>query len=391
MDISLFLNPVAYQLPEVSIRPGRKRLGETLIIYRERDNFPDLADVKLVLIGVQEERAAVHNEGCSTGLNNIREAFYALFDHWRGLKMADLGDIKPGYTVEDTYFALSQTTGQLIRNNILPIVIGGSQDLTFAMYQAYENIGRLVNIASVDPIFDLGQEAETLHAQSYLSRIIMHQPNYLFNFTNLGYQTYDVDYEAVELMKNLLFDVYRLGVLKEEPKEAEPPLRNADLVSFDISAIRAADAPGCGLAGPNGFTGDEACRLTRYAGMSDKLSAFGIFEYNPLFDQNKITAQLIAQMLWYFAEGFVNRKADLPDTESTNFARYNVRIDGQEEEVIFLRSKKTERWWIDLSFGRTDRKKYERHHFVPCSKSDYELALTDELPDRWWQFFQKLM
>ncbi|MDY0076337.1 MAG: formimidoylglutamase [Bacteroidales bacterium] len=391
MDISLFLNPVAYQLPEVSIRPGRKRLGETLIIYSERDHFPDLADVKLVLIGVQEERAAVHNEGCSTGLNNIREAFYALFDHWHGLKMADLGDIKPGYTVEDTYFALSQTTGQLIRNNILPIVIGGSQDLTFAMYQAYENIGRLVNIAAVDPIFDLGQEAETLHAQSYLSRIIMHQPNYLFNFTNLGYQTYDVDHEAVELMKNLLFDVYRLGVLKEEPKEAEPPLRNADLISFDISAIRAADAPGCGLAGPNGFTGDEACRLTRYAGMSDKLSAFGIFEYNPLFDQHKITAQLIAQMLWYFVEGFVNRKDDLPASESANFARYNVRIEGQEEEVIFLRSKKTERWWIDLSFGRTDRKKYERHHFIPCSKADYELALTDELPDRWWQFFQKLM
>jgi len=391
MDISLFLNPVAYQLPEVSIRPGRKRLGETLIIYRERDNFPDLADVKLVLIGVQEERGALHNEGCSTGLNNIREAFYALFDHWRGLKIADLGDIKPGYTVEDTYYALSQTTGQLIRNNIIPIVIGGSQDLTFAMYQAYENIGRLVNIAAVDPIFDLGQEAETLHAHSYLSRIIMHQPNYLFNFTNLGYQTYDVDHEAVELMKNLLFDVHRLGVLKEEPKEAEPPLRNADLVSFDISAIRAADAPGCGLAGPNGFTGDEACRLTRYAGMSDKLSAFGIFEYNPLFDQHKITAQLIAQMLWYFVEGFVNRKYDLPASESADFARYNVRIDGQEEEVIFLRSKKTERWWIDLSFGRTDRKKYERHHFVPCSKADYELALTDELPDRWWQFFQKLM
>lgn len=391
MDISLFLNPVGYQLPEISIRPGRKRLGDTLIVYREKDNFPDLTDVKLALIGVQEERGAMHNEGCSNGLSNIREAFYALFDHWSGLKMADLGDVKPGYSIEDTYFALSQTTGQLIRNNIIPIVIGGSQDLTFAMYQAYENIGRLVNIAAIDPIFDLGQEAETLHSQSYLSRIIMHQPNYLFNFTNLGYQTYDVDHEAVDLMKKLLFDVHRLGLLKEEPKEAEPPLRNADLVSFDISAVRAADAPGCGLAGPNGFTGDEACRLTRYAGMSDKLTAFGIFEYNPLFDQHKITAQLIAQMLWYFVEGFVNRKDDLPTSESTDFARYNVRIEGHEEAVIFLRSKKTERWWIDLSFGRTDRKKYERHHFVPCSKSDYELALTDELPDRWWQFFQKLM
>ncbi len=76
--------------------------------------------------------------------------------------------------------------------------------------------------------------------------------------------------------------------------------------------------------------------LTRYAGMSDKLTSFGIFEYNPLFDQHKITAQLIAQMLWYFVEGFVNRKGDLPASDSTDFARYNVRIEGQEEEVIFF-------------------------------------------------------
>jgi hypothetical protein len=207
----------------------------------------------------------------------------------------------------------------------------------------------------------------------------------------LGYQTYDVDAEAVELMKNLLFDVYRLGMLKSSPEDAEPLLRNADIVSFDISAIRASDAPGNGNAEPNGFTGDEACRLARYAGMSDKLSAIGFFEYNPSFDHQKITAKLMSQLIWYFVEGFANRKDDLPTPESIDFVKYNVRIEGQQEDVIFLRSKKTDRWWIDLSFGHKDRKKYERHHFVPCTRADYELALTDELPDRWWQYFQKLM
>jgi arginase family enzyme len=282
--------------------------------------------------------------------------------------MADLGDIKPGYTIDDTYFALSQVVAELIRADIVPIVLGGSQDLTYAIYKAFENIGRLVNIAAIDPIFDLGQDEEPINSQAYLSHIIMHQPNFLFNFSNLGYRT-----------------------LKSSPEDAEPLLRNADIVSFDISAIRASDAPGNGNAEPNGFTGDEACRLARYAGMSDKLSAIGFFEYNPSFDHHKITAKLMSQLIWYFVEGFANRKQDLPATDSLDFAKYNVRIEGQEEDVIFLRSKKTDRWWIDLSFGRRDRKKYERHHFVPCTKADYELALQDELPDRWWQFFQKLM
>lgn len=391
MEIKLFLEPVEPFRSETNPRPGRRSLGETILAYNIKDRFPDLSGIQMALIGVREDRNAVNNEGCAGGVAKIREAFYQLFNHWSALKMADLGDIKPGYSIDDTYFALSQVVSHLIRNNIVPIILGGSQDLTYANYLAYENIGQLVNIVAIDPIFDLGHDDVELSSQSYLSKIIMHQPNYLFNFTNVGYQTYYVDHEAVDLMKNLLFDVYRLGMIKAQPEDAEPLVRNADLLSFDISAIRAADAPGNGNAGPNGFTGEEACRIARYAGMSDKLSAIGFYEYNPLFDKENITAQLIAQMIWYFVEGFMGRKNDLPKQETTDFARYIVKIEDHEESLIFLRSKKTDRWWIDLSFGRTDRKKYERHHFVPCSKEDYDLALTEEIPDRWWQFYQKLM
>ncbi|HQO49709.1 MAG TPA: formimidoylglutamase [Bacteroidales bacterium] len=392
MEIKLFLDPVAADdIPASNIRPGQQRLGEKIHIYSEKTNFPDLENCKVALIGVLEERNVVNNAGCSTAPNHVRAALYQLFHHWPSLEVADLGNIRAGHSVDDTYFALNQLVAELIRRKIIPVVIGGSQDLTFAMYQAYENIGQLVNIVSVDPLFDLGQDEEELTAQSYLSRIILHQPNYLFNYTNLGYQTYYVDHLAVDLMKNLLFDVYRLGLIKAKMEDAEPVVRNADILSFDISAVRAADAPGNGNAGPNGFTGEEACRVARYAGLSDKLSALGLFEFNPLRDQNKITAELVAQMIWYFLDGVANRSNDLPVKDSTDFARYIVRIEGQGEDVVFLRSKKTDRWWIDLSLGRTDRKKYEKHHFVPCSKDDYELALQDEIPDRWWQFFQKLM
>jgi arginase family enzyme len=392
MEINLFLDPVDLNsIPAGNARPGQQRMGEKIRIHAEKAHFPDLDGVRVALIGVIEERNAVNNPGCSTAPNHIRSAFYQLFHHWPSLEIADLGNIRAGHSVDDTYFALNQVIAELLRKKIIPVVLGGSQDLTYAMYQAYENIGQLVNIVSVDPLFDLGQEEEEFNAQSYLSRIILHQPNYLFNYTNLGYQTYYVDYLAVDLMKNLLFDVYRLGLIKAHMEESEPIVRNADIVSFDISAIRAADAPGNGNAGPNGFTGEEACRVARYAGLSDKLSSVGFFEFNPLLDQNRITAELIAQMIWYFLDGVASRTNDLPMKDSTEFAKYIVRIEGQDEDVIFLRSKKTDRWWIDLSFGRTDRKKYEKHHFVPCSKEDYELALQDEIPDRWWQFFQKLM
>ena len=394
MEINLFLDPVDLQkLPEANVRPGQGRLGEKMIIHTDRSHFPELDTVQVAIVGVLEERRAVNNTGCSTAPDVVRASLYQLFHHWPSLNVADLGNIRPGHSVDDTYFALNQVVAHLIRRKVIPVVIGGSQDLTFAMYQAYENMGQLVNIVSVDPLFDLGQEQQEglFDAHSYLSSIILHQPNYLFNYTNLGYQTYLVDHLAVELMKNLLFDVYRIGIIKAHMEEAEPVVRNADIVSFDMAAVRASDAPGNGNAGPNGFTGEEACRVVRYAGLSDKLSAIGFFDYNPTLDPQHITAELVAQMIWYFLDGVANRSNDLPVKDSPDFARYIVRIEGQEEDVIFLRSKKTDRWWIDLSFGRTDRKKYEKHHFVPCSKEDYDLAMQDEIPDRWWQFFQKLM
>jgi len=391
MEINLFFEPVNMQLIEKYRDAGGKRIVDLIDIYSDTDHFPDFEEKHIALLGVCEDRQAFDNEGASHAPDVVREQFYKLFHHWPTQHIVDLGNIRQGHTVEDTYFALSQAIGVLIRAKVMPIILGGSQDLTYANYMAYENIGQLVNIVSVDPSFDLGKEEEALNSRSFLSKIIMHQPNYLFNFTNLGYQTHFIEYESVDLMKNLLFDVYRLGTIKSNITEAEPIVRNADILSFDISAIRASDAPGNNNAGPNGFTGDEACRIARYAGMSDKLSSIGFYETNPIYDTQQLTSQLVAQMIWYFIEGFVNRKNDLPVSGSHDFARYIIKNEGQEEEIVFLKSQKTERWWIDLSYGREQNKQLERHYFVPCSTADYELAKKDEIPDRWWQFYQKLM
>ena len=390
MDISIFLEPVAEKCFSKAYRPGKKTLGETINIYRNEDEFPDLEGVDLAIIGVKEERGAVDNKGCADGVDYIRKALYPLFNHWPQLHIVDLGNIRIGKELNDTYYAVSQVLTELMKNKTVPILIGAGQDLTYTMYQVYEPTGKLINIAAVDPMFDIGNDKEALNSHSYLSHIILHQPNFLFNFTNIGYQSYYVDTENIELMKQLLFDAYRLGSVKQNIELTEPLIRNANLLSFDISAVRAADAPGVKNASPNGFNGEEACRMTRYAGLSYKLSSIGFFEYNPHYDINSRTANLIAEMIWYFMEGFSSRQDDIPTLESTDFKRFIVQIS-DSQDVVFLCHKITGKWWMDMSFLQNDAQRYERHHFIPCSKEDYEQALRNELPDKWWQFYQKLM
>lgn len=391
MEISMFLDPVSEKCFTETMRPGKNTFGETISIYRKEDDFPDLENVQLALLGIKEERGAVDNHGCCDGIDYIRKAFYQLFNHWDDLKIVDLGDIKTGNEISDTYYAVNQVLTELMKNHIVPIIIGASQDMTYPMYQVYEPTGRLVNITAIDPIFDIGNDNEKLNSHSYLSHIILHQPNFLFNFTNIGYQSYYVDNESIELMKQLLFDTYRLGSLKQNIELTEPLIRNANILSIDMAAIRAADAPGVKNASPNGFNGEEACRMTRYAGLSFKLSSIGFFEYNPHYDINSRTANLIAEMIWYFIDGFSSRQDDIPTLESTDFIRYNVQIGEGQENLIFLCHKISGKWWMDMSFMKADDKRFERHHFIPCSKEDYDQAMRNELPDKWWQFYQKLM
>jgi len=324
MDISIYFEPLKisdYNLEDVDTD---QQIGGLIRSYFEADKFPELGDVDIAIIGVNEDRKSVSNEGCAKGPDKIRKQLYKLFKGDFNPRIADLGNIKQGHEVKDTYYALSNVITNLLQNKTIPIILGGGQDLTYANYRAYESLGQVINILAIDPRFDLGKTEQGLDSQTYLNKIILHQPNFLFNYTNIGYQSYYVDPHSISLMKNLYFDVYRLGLIRENLDESEPLCRNADMITFDVSSIKQSEAPGHKSANPNGFYGEEACQIMRYAGMSDKLSSIGFYEYNPDFDLHNQSASLIAQMMWYFIEGFYNRKFDFPYKDKSDYIKYKV-------------------------------------------------------------------
>jgi arginase family enzyme len=391
MDISIYFEPLQLKGYHYSDKTRRKLMGDVVKAYIQPNDFPAFEDADLAIIGVGEDRNCFFNNGCGLAPDLIRRELYKLFQGNFNLNMVDLGNILLGHTIDDTYFALTSVLVELLERNIVPIILGGSQDLTFATYKAYEKLGRIINIAAVDPQFDLGHSGEKLDSRSYMSHIILQQPNFLFNYTNIGFQTYFVDQQAINLMKNLYFDTYRLGMVWANMEEVEPMVRNADLLSIDISAVRASDAPGNGNASPNGFYGEEICQIMRYAGLSDKLSCLGLYEINPRLDRQSQTAQLAGQMIWYFIDGFYSRKGDFPPNKKKDMVKYTVTMKDFKDEVIFYRSTKSERWWMEVPIRSKHRERYERHHMVPCSFQDYEVACQNTLPDRWWQTYQKLM
>ena len=382
-----FLTPIKDSVVAYLALQSSSCLGQNIQINCIQEGFPDLENVKIAIFAVNEDRNSQNNFGCGEGLHAIRTKLYELFPGNWDTNIADLGTVEKGNQVSDTYFAVKEIIASLIKKNIIPIIIGGGQDITYINYRAYDALEQSVNITTVDSRFDLGNLEEKLTSQSYLSKIIMQEPNNLFNYCNVGYQTYFNSQEEISLLDNLFFDTYRLGEAKVL-ENIEPAFRNADIVSIDIGAVRQSEAPANNNSSPNGFYGEEICAISRYAGISDKVSSFGIYEYNSKHDNNDQTAHLIAQMIWYFIEGVNFRVKDYPFSDKENYQKFTVLLE-EDEPLLFYKSNKSGRWWIEINI--LSNNKYKRHALIPCTYKDYKDATKQLIPEKWYKAMRKMV
>lgn len=371
-----FLQPVSSAVEEYISTLSNQTLGKKVVLHTQTD-FPVLENIALALITVNESRgAAKENEDCN--FDRFRKEFYSLYPGNWNVSLADLGTIEAGASIEDTYFVLKKLVEELVKKKIIPIVIGGSQDLTYAMYRAYDNLDQMVNLVAVDNQFDFAKE-NAFPSNSYLSKIIIEEPTNLFNYANLGFQTYYNSQEEIDLIEKMYFEAYRLGEVSTNIAVAEPVFRDADLVSIDVTSVQSSFSGNFMQFNPNGFNGKEICSLTRYAGISDKVTSFGIFNFNETAQETV----LIAQMAWYFIEGFSFRSNEYPFGSKEKYIKYIVPIE--EEELVFYKSNVSGRWWIEIPFLTNVNNKLKRITLLPCTNEDYLAACEQEIPERWWK------
>ncbi len=379
-DISFYFTPV--ELNNRSFK--EEQIGGFINVFTT--NFPELESNALALLYVPEVRGHVAQEDHQVS-SRFRDSFYQLYkgNNWNRT-LYDLGDIKPGKELKDTYFALSKVVEELVKKRIVPIVIGGSQDLIIGIYEAYARLEQLVNICSIDYALDLGDLEREVDSDSYLTPLMLKRPCYLFNHANIGVQIPYIRAKDMKLFEQLYFDVCRLGEFNSDFRIAEPHLRNADLINIDFKSIRASEVFSHN-ANPNGFYSEQICQITRYAGISDKVNCLGIFNYR---DINEISDKLLSDMIWYFSDGYFSRWGDFPVGSKSEYKKFTVILEEGNYTIVFFKSNKSDRWWMEVPYPPSEGKKYERHYLVPCNKFDYDRAMENEMPDLWWKTYQKL-
>lgn len=377
MDLSIYFEPITIEQKTNNHRFGAQIESNTII-----KGFPDLKEAKLVLFGISSDET-------KNNVSEIRDYLYHLAKIDSVDSVVDLGNIVSSPNQEDTLFAVKDVVAELIKQNKIVVLIHGQRLHTHAIYSAFSDLEQLINLTIVDQTIQLGSMSQELNSDNYLSKIMLSSNNYLFNFSQLAHQAHFTGQEQLALLDRLNFDHIRLGELRSNIELVEPVYRNTDVAVFNLSAVRMADAPGCQESGPNGLFGEEYCRLARYAGVSDKNSVAAFFEYDNKLDLRGGTAHLQAQAIWYFIEGVGLRKGDFPIGTKEHYTKYIV--DAKNGDAIeFLKSDKSERWWISVPIPAGNEGKYFRHHLIPCTYQDYQLTCNNEIPDIWIRTIQKL-
>jgi arginase family enzyme len=379
IDLNDYFNPVSIEGPGFHFLNAQSGFPHNISVHTESNRIKDINKFKVALLGVPEGRNSP-NPGAMKGPDAIREELFRLAKIPGKLKIADLGNMKQGSSFGDTLAGLADVITTLLSENIFPVIIGGSSSLIPAIDTALSRLDSTYCLAAIDPRIDYLNEKKDAGPYNYLNAITANTDTKFDQYINIGYQTYLNDPQVINKFLKRKSDLIRIGDARQSMHLNEPLLRDSDAAIFDISAVRQSDAPGTANPSPNGFYGEEICLLSRYAGISDKLKIFGLFDVNPEFDIRSQTSGLAAQIIWFFLEGFSQKQYETPVLEKENsgrFIKYHVRVTGLDDDLIFIKSSLTDRWWMELSSEK------EGSIHIACSHEDYQRANRNEVPDRW--------
>ena len=378
MILNDYFDPVSLEKPDYNLISEDHEFSRSVIINTPDTPIKELNRLDVAIIGIPDGKNA-YIQGVAGAADKIRQKLYQLAYIDKKIQVADFGNLKITENQNDTYFAIRDVFLELKENNVILLLIGGEQNLTWGLAEAFKNYKGFWNLTTLDARLDFHFPGETMNARNYLDTIFNEFSSPKFEYTNIGHQVYFTPINILDKLENKGFQSIRLGKARSSMEDTEPVLRDTDIFSVDIGAVRQSDAPASNIPTPNGFFGYELCQLSRYAGASPRMKAAGFFELNSQKDTDHYTAHLIAQAIWYFIDGLANRQIEDPQRNSAK--KYIVKISGNDD-IIFYNSTTSNRWWMELPV--TDPATGKKI-LISCTHEDYTLACNNEIPHRWWK------
>ena len=281
--------------------------------------------------------------------NPVRDALRNFYSHFKNIQLYDLG-----YLREINDENIDKIISLCYKHNVVPVITGFEISLD-----------RIKNMDADDFIV-------SNHIRSGLTGC-----NYI------SHQRHLCKSEDIYIAEETKYDTISLGKMRSNPNILEPTMRSVDLLYVDLQALRSSDAPNINFSYPTGLYAEEFCQILKYAGA-------GCFIRGLFFQATLKSAAcsqesiLIAESIWYFAEGLNIRMNDHPE-KSSDHTRFIIHAPSVDEDLEFFKHNQTEKWWLKHPTFRND------NQYLACSYEEYQASIGDELPSRVFKFINSVL
>jgi len=202
---------------------------------------------------------------------------------------------------------------ELVRREILPIVIGGGHDIAFPDYLGFAQNFKDRAVLNIDTHLDV-RDAQQANSGTPFRQILEceYKPDKLIE---AGIQNYANSIYHFEYAKKSGAKIFTLDEIKENGIDSVLDLIHPDLknyavhLSFDMDSVRGADAPGVSAVYPDGLSAEEALKIALYCGLNLNVKVLDIAEVNPEFDVDGKTSRLASHFIMNFLTGVANSVA----------------------------------------------------------------------------------
>lgn len=357
------MNYEDFIIPPKYIKTEKWQFGSQL-----KDELPEAG---IALLWVSDYRGAGESAEM-LDFTPVRQQLYQLSGLDFEVPVHDFGDLISGKTREDTHYILQEILSSCHYKKTIPVVIGGSNDLSFSVYSALNFHHKNISYTQISDRISLDTKGTEVTENNFLSKIFSSKNFSINKYHHLGYQKHLNEVETIKLMNEVDFDVMRLAEMMNRPDKAEPFLRNTDMVTVNCDAVESMSD--CFSIHPqvNGLNRREICAIMKEIGLGRNLKSVGIF--NVVADSgNILNEQLLAQMIWYLTEGINIRKSH---PEEREFETFWVIID--DSQYAFRRDVFSNLWYVGNSESIEE--------WLPCTIDDYENAKRGILSSRLLKF-----
>jgi len=336
---SSFLDPVRPEIIEAHLN-GKSNIASRIQTSLKPDLSP--GDNQIAIIGADPKWA-----------NRVRFQLYKFASTFTSTTICDLGNLNTNSAESATSIAMDVASAGAI-----PVFIGMRPDIVHNMWKGLHNSN-----PAMQGLFVREGFPTWLHTVNDRERICF-----------MGLQSHLLDNESRKHIEASNATWLRLSKMRDSLDETEPAIRDTHFLNFDLSAIRFSDLPSQISYSTSGLSSEEACRITRYAGLAPDLRFMILSGHDPLSPEHGPSANTTAQLLWYFASGIENRVIERPSA-GDRFTQYVVHLQRFDFDLKFYKSNMSGRWWLELPSR-------ESPFIFSCAYGDYLAACEDVVTDR---------